>query len=170
MLAAALLTLLGFIAGNALQFVLEERRRAQSEARIDAKESEARIRAFELRRIDHTRRSLERTRLKALHLFDDQVVPDEGEMLELSDFRLIGDAEAARLWHVIVTRLTKEGAEVFEQGGPVPIKLLNAADRTDMALARNAVLTALDAQERRALRGEPLVILDPATVPGLVTK
>jgi hypothetical protein len=166
--AAGLLAILGGLAGAALQFILGERRRREDRAYLGASEKRARIRDYELRRINHTRRQLERTRLTTISVIAGKSSENEpADALEHSDMRVIGDADAAAAWVAIIMRLAGEAEAHLRRTGQLPIRLLTAEESQEIVVARNSVMHALDAQERRALADEPLAVLSAGDVPGL---
>jgi hypothetical protein len=169
-LAAGLLAILGGIAGASLQFVLGNQGRREDRDFLEAKEKRARIRDYELRRIHHTRRQLERARLATIGVMTGRSSEKElAEALEDSDMQVVGDAAAAAAWAAIIVRLAGEAEAHLGRTGQLPVRLLTAEESQEMVVARAGVTQALDAQERRALADEPLAILDASDVPGLVS-
>lgn len=158
-IAAGLLAILGGVAGGAFQYILSEQRRRDDRTYLDAKERRARVREYDLRRIDHTRRQLERTRQAVLGLVAGRTTIDElSEVLEHADMRVVGDARAASRWSKAVRSLADGASRQFEQTGRLPTRMLTDEENKEIVEAREAVMHALDVQERRVLADEPLLL------------
>jgi hypothetical protein len=156
---AALLTILGGIGGAALTYVLGAQQRRDDRAYLEASEKRARIREYELRRIHDTRRQLERVRIATMAVLAGKAsLPELDELLEHSDVRVVGDPAAEKAWAEVTTRLVKEAADYLIREGHPMVRLPTDAESNALVSAREGVMRALDAQERRALADEPLII------------
>jgi hypothetical protein len=157
--AIALFTILGGAAGAVIQRFLAAKDRREAEMRLDERERRARFREYELKRIDHTRRQVERARLLTIDALAGKTIDAGAPELELSDMALVGDAVAARRFGTILVELAGDMRSHMDRTGQLPVRLMTDEEQTRMLEAREAVMAALDAQERRALADEPILIL-----------
>jgi hypothetical protein len=157
--AAAIAAISGGI-GAVVAYVLEGRRIASADRRQEALDRAERVRRMELLRIDHTRREVERTRhqVMAMRSGESAVIPF-ADILERSDLRLIGDVAAATAFVAVTRRIADECMSELMTMGAIVGRPLTSKEQNDLADLRVAVMDALDAQERRALRDEPLIVL-----------
>ena len=112
-------------------------------------------------RIDHTRRELERGRFQviAMRSGESAVIPF-ADILERSDLRLVGEAEAATAWVRVTRRIADECMAELTATGVVRGRALTPQEQNELADIRAAVMDALDAQERRVLNDSPMIVLE----------
>jgi hypothetical protein len=159
-LVVAVITLGSGAIGGLIQRKFAADDRQGAEARLEARERKARLREYELRRIDHTRRQIERARSTVIAAMAGKATEPLGD-LELSDMALVGDKKAAQQFGRLLVGLAGSLNDHLTKTGRLPTRLPTPDEHNHLVEARYQVMKALDAQERRALADEPLILLEP---------
>lgn len=159
-IAVVAITVVSGAAGAIIQRRFAANDRREAEAALEARERRGRIRDHELKRIDHTRRQLEQTRFSVLAVLAGASPQEATEQLERSDMAVVGDPVAARRWALVTMKLAGEAAEHLQRTGRLPIRLPTDEEQNEMVAAREAVMAALDKQERRVLNDEEPILLE----------
>jgi len=165
------------LAGVLLADVLGRRRDDRGQRRADDAAAAARVRERVLLELEETRTVLagQLSFLEEFIALRATTAPPDMDRLTHYNINLVGDVDAIRNYGDLVTDLlgqvpvTTGQAMRYLLGRALAPMALDPELMARCARVRSQLLSALDAQERRALRGEPLLELtaeEKASIPG----